>query len=176
MAHTEISTCVFCNQVKEGNRFYVEVKTKHFDDNKGGKYSAYLFYCNDCGIQIPELKKKNYINWQYIEEAIENIAKQIEGKNISFISGLPRGGLIPAVMLSHKTGIPLLNDDSVYKIGEVLIVDEINDSGKTLSGYVGLGHPTATIHTKLSSVIQPTFYYEVVADDIWQVYPWENKN
>ena len=48
---------------------------------------------------------KVYISWKNVEQLIQKIAEQINKDEIKFISGLSRGGLIPAVMLSHLTGI-----------------------------------------------------------------------
>ena len=114
---------------------------------------------------------KRFITWDYIETAVDNIASQIESSelNIEYILGMPRGGLIPAVMLSHKLNIPLFRPGMVLN-NKVLIVDDICDSGLTLHKYNVI--TTATIHTKESASVQPTFYYEVVDKD-WIVYPWE---
>jgi len=113
---------------------------------------------------------KRFITWDYIETAIDNIASQIKSSelDIQYIFGMPRGGLIPAVMLSHKINIPLLRTGMVLN-NKVLIVDDICDSGLTLHKY---NVPTATIHTKESASVQPTFYYELVDKD-WISYPWE---
>ena len=113
---------------------------------------------------------KRFITWDYIETAIDNIASQIKSSelDIQHIFGMPRGGLIPAVMLSHKLNIPLLRVGMVLN-NKVLIIDDICDSGLTLHKY---SLPTATIHTKETASKQPMFYYEVVDKD-WIVYPWE---
>jgi uncharacterized protein len=68
-----------------------------------------------------------------------------------FIVGIGRGGLVPAVFLSHATGIALLSVDHSSKVPtfgdelleklaaktrtgtRLLIVDDINDSGRTLA-------------------------------------------
>ncbi len=68
----------------------------------------------------------------------------------SFIIGIGRGGLAPAVYLSHATGLPMLSVDHSSKVedfsdaplirlaartrdGErLLFVDDINDSGATI--------------------------------------------
>jgi hypoxanthine phosphoribosyltransferase len=114
---------------------------------------------------------KKFITWDYIEAAVDNIASQIESSelNIEYILGMPRGGLIPAVMLSHKLNIPLFRPGMVLN-NKVLIVDDICDSGLTLQKYNVI--TTATIHAKATASVQPTFYYEVVDKD-WIVYPWE---
>jgi len=117
--------------------------------------------------------EKRFITWDYIETAIDSIASQVKSSelNIQYIFGMPRGGLIPAVMLSHRLDIPLLRIGMVLN-SKVLIVDDICDSGLTLHKY---NLPTATIHTKETASKQPMFYYEVVDKD-WIVYPWELKD
>jgi len=113
---------------------------------------------------------KRFITWDYIETAIDDIASQIKSSklDIQHIYGMPRGGLIPAVMLSHKLDIPLLKVGMVLN-NKVLIIDDICDSGLTLHKY---NLPTATIHTKETASVQPTFHYEMIDKD-WIVYPWE---
>jgi len=98
--------------------------------------------------------KKIIYTWEDVENAINDIILQMF-KDIwkpKYIIGLTRGGLAPAVLLSNKTGIPmctldirLRNTFEGYKIENdsrfatialtghnILIVDDINDSGETL--------------------------------------------
>ena len=114
---------------------------------------------------------KRFITWDYIETAMDNIASQIKSSNldIQYIFGMPRGGLIPAVMLSHKLDIPLFKTGMVLN-NKVLITDDICDSGLTLQKYNVI---TATIHTKETASVKPTFYYEIVDENTWYYYPWE---
>ena len=118
--------------------------------------------------------EKIYLDWQYIDDAIESLAHQIKssGLNIEYIFGMPRGGLIPAVMLSHKLDIPLFKPGMVLD-SKVLIIDDICDSGITLHKY---NVPTATIHYKQSASIEPNFYYSLAKNDSWYYYPWEQKD
>jgi hypoxanthine phosphoribosyltransferase len=118
---------------------------------------------------------KKFITWDYIEAAVDNIASQIESSelNIEYILGMPRGGLIPAVMLSHKLNIPLFRPGMVLN-NKVLIVDDICDSGLTLQKYNVI--TTAVIHYKQSAKIEPNFYYSLTPEDKWIVYPWELKD
>ena len=44
--------------------------------------------------------------------------------------GLPRGGIIPAVLISHEIGVCLLY---LHPGKNTLVVDDINDTGETLS-------------------------------------------
>ena len=118
---------------------------------------------------------KRYISWEEVETLVNILHDNILESDEDFdtIYGLPRGGLIPAVMLSHKTGIP-------YKLGygtdygNALVVDDICDSGKTLQP---LKYKTAVLHYKPhTSIIEPTFYACKFECDDWIVYPWENKD
>ena len=74
---------------------------------------------------------KYYVDWDEINALVFRLRFKIGFfKNIY---GLPRGGLIPAVMLSHQLGIPMAKGD----IGpDTLIVDDICDSGETLDKLV----------------------------------------
>lgn len=80
---------------------------------------------------------------------INSLSKQVKAseKKYDLILGLERGGLVPAVHLSHKLGLPLktLKWSSVYKDvsmmtyfllrnKKILLVDDIIDSGKTFHG------------------------------------------
>ena len=118
--------------------------------------------------------EKIYLDWQYIEDAVTSLAHQIKssGLNIEHIFGMPRGGLIPAVMLSHKLNIPLFKPGMILD-NKVLIVDDICDSGVTLQKY---NVTTAVIHYKQSAKVEPNFYYSLTPEDKWIVYPWELKD
>lgn len=72
---------------------------------------------------------------------------------------------------------PLL--DGVH--GDVLVVDDIADSGKTLERVVALVNDydlapvkTATLHKRYSTTFSPDFYAHEVEDDAWIEYPWEH--
>lgn len=122
--------------------------------------------------------EKIFLSWDDIETAVESLAHQIRlsGDNIGAIVGLARGGLIPAVMLSHKLGIPLVSDDHDTE-GYLLVVDDICDTGNTLEYYTKYeGALTATIHHKQTAIVKPDFYYSLALQDKWIVYPWENKD
>ena len=85
------------------------------------------------------------------------------------IYGVPRGGLPLAVILSHHLDLPLL----VHPTPESLVVDDISDTGITLST---IKHKTiATIFSTPWTTIEPNFYMDIKKDkDCWVVFPWEN--
>ena len=120
--------------------------------------------------------EKIYLSWDDITDAIKSLSHQIKKSNIeiSAIKGLQRGGLIPAVMLSHLLDIPMTENKIVSS--SVLIVDDICDTGKTLKIYKQLNNPIVTIHYKQTAIVEPTFYYSLTPQDKWIVYPWEQED
>jgi len=103
------------------------------------------------------MTEKLYITDTDVRTALSNLTRQLYRKqsNFSYVAGIARGGLIPATMLSHYMGLPLLTvnysrldakmsndqaDDAVAGIvrllnkGErVLLVDDICDEGHTMN-------------------------------------------
>tara|TARA_R110002050_G_scaffold134956_1_gene257506 strand:- start:3399 stop:3806 length:408 start_codon:yes stop_codon:yes gene_type:complete len=121
-------------------------------------------------------KMKRYISWEEVETLINILHDNIleSGEKFEYVKGLPRGGLIPAVILSHKLGISYASNELTLYQRNVLVVDDICDSGKTLKS---INHSTAVLHYKPhTSIIEPTFYACKFECDDWIVYPWENKD
>ena len=69
--------------------------------------------------------KKLIIDWDTYNEAIDKLAVQISdsGFKPSFIICIARGGLIPAVLISHELGLKYT--DLIYP--NTLVVDDICD-------------------------------------------------
>ena len=61
------------------------------------------------------MKEKVFMSWKWVDDQIDELAKRIDSTELEYISGIPRGGLIPAIMLSHKLNVPYLPFDSVKK-------------------------------------------------------------
>ena len=121
---------------------------------------------------------RRYLNWNDIDRAINRIVASINSSEVKInaIGGLPRGGLIPAVMISHRLSIPFVSQANIAGvIGNILIVDDICDSGKTLKRFKFEENVyTATLHWKQSSEYQPNYFWEIAYENEWIVYPWEN--
>lgn len=118
-----------------------------------------------------KVQGKVFLSWDDISELVEELAENIkkDKKQIKSISGVSRGGLIPAVMLSHKLDIPYVT----RLTPNTLLVDDISDTGNTLSKSIAVY--TATLHYKPTSKFKPTFYAKEVGQD-WIVYPWEKRD
>ncbi len=116
---------------------------------------------------------KEYLTWREFDVAVEQLAQALSSIKGVFnsIYGVPRGGLVLAVALSHKLNLRLLTD-LVEMSPAVLVVDDISDSGKTLRAFSDC--TTATIHITSFTGFIPDYYHRVRKEG-WVVYPWESK-
>ena len=55
-----------------------------------------------------KIDNKIYLSWDDVQGLVDKLCEKIitELPNIDSIYGIKRGGLIPAVMISHKLGLP----------------------------------------------------------------------
>ena len=114
--------------------------------------------------------KQISVSWWDLPDLVQDLADKIpfELPLVDSIYGIPRGGLIPAVMLSHKTELPL-----VQTIGKnTLVVDDICDSGVTLDKMPGQ-FTAVLFHKPHTSVFTPNVYSKLHEGDEWLVFPWE---
>tara|TARA_R100001591_G_scaffold39207_3_gene50762 strand:+ start:658 stop:1092 length:435 start_codon:yes stop_codon:yes gene_type:complete len=144
---------------------------------------------------MSEVEKTN-LGWSYIEYQVDKICEHIMKQSSKFdvVVGISRGGLIPAVMISHRLNLPLLTmtvtlRDNLARVqslkikkGEkALVVDDINDSGNTLhmiSEFFKQRHIHATyavLQNKLSSNFSVDYWGTLQDNDNWINFPWENK-
>lgn len=128
-----------------------------------------------------QLEDKIILSWRDIENVIDEVVKKINNleKKPFYIYGVPRGGLIPATWISHKTGIKYqqINSAQITKMADlshILIIDDICDSGKTVKE-IRENYPkvkVACLYHKETASETPDIYGEIVGDE-WLVFPWE---
>lgn len=149
---------------------------------------------------------KLVMSWDYLDHACNDIIDQIliSGLMPKRVVGLTRGGLPPAVIISHKLEVPMSALDWQTRDGTVqerlklesiledledgdrlIIVDDIADSGRTfaqIKAAIPAAHQSkvlfAAVVYKTSSVVEPDFYstYHKVRgeEDVWFVFPYES--
>jgi len=137
--------------------------------------------------------------------AVQALAEQLAGDawKPDFIIGIGRGGLSPAVYLSHATGMQMLSVDYSSQVkdfadeplirlagrtraGErLLFLDDINDSGRTINhlrevldgaGAVPGAVRFATLIDNVSSAATVEYRARTIdrrVDKDWFVFPWE---
>jgi len=121
------------------------------------------------------IAKRNKIplDWEEIDRLVDILCEKIitQIPSIDSVMGLPRGGLIPAVMVSHRLGLPLVTLPEPH----TLVIDDIADSGVTLTNTPGIY--TAVLHYKPhTSVFKPNLYSVEYKGDDFLVYPWEHED
>jgi len=120
----------------------------------------------------------------------------LDAYNPDVIVGLSRGGLVPGVMLSHHLAVPFIplqwqtRDGNVQDIlafkkildnnigKQILVVDDINDTGETLSGIrsqTGFEDHVryAVLLQKEGTIFTPNYVARHVQDE-WVVFPFED--
>lgn len=121
------------------------------------------------------MEEKEILSWEDVEDFIDKLVAHISEKGLHFsgIYGIPRGGLIPASILSYRLGIPLL----LAPTKDCIIIDDIADSGKTLMHFTLNDtqfnkYFIATIFYSKRSLVKPDFYTREKTDR-WIEFPWE---
>lgn len=127
------------------------------------------------------MTEKVFVSWKWVDQQVETLASKIDSKQFKAITGVPRGGLIPAVMLSHKLGVKYIpfthyNSQIFYPDNDVLVVDDISDSGDTLLAIQDKGYETATLCYRYNTKCIPDYFGEKIKDEKWIVFPWEENN
>ena len=146
-----------------------------------------------------------HISWSELDELTTHVGAQLSyDENIpQCIVGLSRGGLVPAVRLSHMLNLPLevinlsLRDlktstdmelfttqlANLDKYSSIAVVDDICDSGKTMHvldiHLQDRGHNNikwCTLLHKTTSIFSPSIIGETIKEidnSEWVVFPWE---
>lgn len=127
------------------------------------------------------MTQKKFYDWKWVDKQIDKIAQNLERTQLpQLITGIPRGGLIPAVLMSHRYNIPFVDLQAAIKLPEhtrkkVLVVDDIADSGVTLEKIEKYNFMTATLARRYSCTFNPLYVGEDIKNDDWLVFPWESK-
>lgn len=117
-----------------------------------------------------------HISWAEVVILTNKIVEQIKHLPIQNVYGLPRGGLVPATLLSHKLDVPLLMDEKQIT-KDTLIIDDILDSGETMQMFLSrlTEQPTVvgTLCYKERSVVVPSVFGKEENNKSWIEFPWE---
>ena len=149
------------------------------------------------------MEDKIKLTWDDVDFITNIVSESISKKNIKFdtIVALGRGGLIPGAILSYKLDIKNLqnlgintrhqmdqhSETLVYQrptiTGNVLVVDDINDSGRTFeavnslikSEYPDIGE---LLYCSLTTRYNTNFNENTISGKIintsdWLVFPWD---
>lgn len=141
----------------------------------------------------------NYTNEQF-EADVKLLANAIKDEGFDLILGIARGGLYPAVRLSHMLDLPMyainysLKDDNRhdffrdtvrniddFKNKKILVVEDIADTGNTLQELF-MKHldcldakAAALIFKPTTCCFRPKYFGSIFMGNQWVTFPWESK-
>ncbi len=116
---------------------------------------------------------KQIYTWDEFDDDVWKIIDWIKENKKSYngVFGIPRGGLVLAISLSHELDIPLLLGGVNEKS---LVVDDVADSGNAIRPYMERSKcDVITLHRSKHCQLNPTFW--VNNSKNWVVYPWEKQ-
>jgi hypoxanthine phosphoribosyltransferase len=146
--------------------------------------------------------EREVLGWLEFGDASRDLARDVLGSGFipDFVIAIARGGLLPAGALAYALGtkscgslnvefysdiettlpepilLPPMLDNTALIGKNILLVDDVADSGRTLALVVGMLEnvgvivKTATLYSKPRSVIEPNFFWRKT--DRWIVFPW----
>lgn len=120
--------------------------------------------------------EKEIVSWQDVEDFVHEVAERYKYQKVAGVYGVPRGGVIIAVLLSYLMDIPLLYAPH----RDCIIIDDISDTGETLLHYdrntceagKNKGYHIVTMYFREGSLVIPEFY-KFKKTNKWVVFPWE---
>ena len=121
--------------------------------------------------------KKCKLSWRDIEKLSADMVNIVQkNTKVNYVAGIPRGGLIPAVIISHTFRIPFLDFKEALKLNQpdILLVDDIADSGSTVKKYRVTNLTIGTLMLRHDCPHKPDYWGKIMPNDQWLVYPWEN--
>lgn len=132
------------------------------------------------------MRKTNHYTEFDFHTDIRNLAQKIQADRDNWspnvVVGLTRGGLIPAVCLSHRLGVPMIAlnvsegqvtslTDIVFNYENILVVDEFIDTGKQLNHLFSywFGNYAAFVRNKSNN-----HNIRTVINTTTELFPYEN--
>jgi hypothetical protein len=152
------------------------------------------------GIAAPE---RDIVSWEDLDRLVDDLARQLAGRDFDVMLAITRGGMVPAGMLAYRlrlrdilvAAVEYYDDtgqhgptptffqfpaDPLLRSKRVLIVDEVWDSGTTIRSVTERvrqagGLPvTAVLHYKPArSLVPDRPDVHAVETDRWVVYPFK---
>jgi hypoxanthine phosphoribosyltransferase len=124
-----------------------------------------------------------YMTWEHFEEAMQSAVAELSKHTLlpdppTGVYGIPRGGLILAVTLSHRLSIPWLPEPQPGCI----LVDDVIETGHTMQTLINnlhKQHPGQSLDWAawvwISKSLLPRIgYHRYVDPNIWVCFPWSD--
>lgn len=106
------------------------------------------------------------LTWQDIQTEAKRLAARWTDKPVTGVYGIPTGGAPVACLVAGHLGVPVVDRPT----GTTLIVDDLVDSGATLTEYADQWHDTLYRKPGSPTHLAP----HATTKDGWLVFPWEH--
>lgn len=124
---------------------------------------------------------EQYVSWSEIDSLIGNLYDTISksSRTFSSISTLSRGGLVPSRLLADHLGIKKITVDEKIITSDVLVVDDIFDTGKTFDKILSrTDDPSKLIYVTMfarrgKKYPSQLIYGRETDSDGYVVFPWD---
>jgi len=128
------------------------------------------------------------LTWKNIDYAVDELCEYFDSSMYDAVYGIANGGIIPATLVANRLGIKVIHtiqknveirnlEYSMENYNSVLIIDDINDTGKTLSKFMHLDkypYSVATLYQRDGTKWPNVLYGENIPFSDWVEFPWEN--
>lgn len=120
------------------------------------------------------MKDELNISWDNFRYEVTKLAERVNSR-FNYVYGVPTGGSFVAMELAKVSNLQMVDietDMDNISISEVLVVDDLVDSGRTLEKYREDGYPCEALFRKSHSPkdIAP----QALELDGWIKFPWEH--
>ena len=119
--------------------------------------------------QGDQLTKLHYVTWEDTEKFMEFLKQIVKEHGYTSVYGVPRAGLMLALLFSLKTEIPVTM--TINK--NTLIIDDDTVSGLNLLPYYDKAD-TVVFGCCKNSTIKPTYIFQIFENDVRRVWPWSD--
>lgn len=134
------------------------------------------------------------ISWTEVDECAELLSVKVQSNNVKpfdLVVGISRGGIIPARLVAEYLEVKNIEvispEDSYMELAlkfagynHILIVDDINDSGKTFTYLedkliaVNVDCILSSLYIRYNTRYKESEYGYLLTHDRWLVFPWEH--
>lgn len=134
------------------------------------------------------------LSWAKIQNDALILADKLKKQNWDRIYAVSRGGMIPAALIAYNLDIrhidticvksydsrqqgdlELIKTPAAEDLHNILIIDDISDSGKT-AALIKYNYPDtayASLYVKKPGKLDVDFYVREYSEEKWLIFPWE---
>ena len=113
--------------------------------------------------------KREITTFDEIDAFIDKLVEQTRGKYTG-VYGIPRAGLLLAILYSYRTNVPLL----LAPYPGCLVIDDDIGTGLTMKPYVGK-YDTAVMYSRPECEVVPTYIGAMYDNETYRVFAWNKE-